>query len=72
MNTDTQWAAWDGVRAYEAEKHEYLQAQIGNPEGKEKPNKKIYDPRMRLRAGERAMVARLLIAFEDLNCMNRN
>ncbi len=72
IDTDTQWAAWDGVRAYEAEKHDYLQAQIGNPEGSEKPNKKIYDPRMWLRAGEQAMVARLLIAFEDLNCINRN
>ena len=72
IDTDTQWAAWDGVRAYEAEKHDYLQGQIGNPEGNEKPNKKIYDPRMWLRAGEEAMVKRLLVAFDDLNCMNRN
>jgi fructose-bisphosphate aldolase class II len=27
---------------------------------------------MWLRAGEVAMVKRLLVAFEDLNCMNRN
>ena len=72
IDTDTQWAAWDGVRAYEAEKHDYLQGQIGNPEGNEKPNKKVYDPRMWLRAGEEAMVKRLLVAFDDLNCMNRN
>jgi len=26
-----QWAAWDGVRKFEAEKHDYLQGQIGNP-----------------------------------------
>ena len=72
IDTDTQWAAWDGVRAYEAEQHDYLQSQIGNPDGDEKPNKKIYDPRMWLRAGEEAMVNRLLAAFEDLNCMDRN
>ena len=72
IDTDTQWAAWDGVRAYEEKQHDYLQGQIGNPEGDEKPNKKVYDPRMWLRAGEEAMVKRLLIAFDDLNCMNRN
>ena len=45
---------------------------VSTPEGDDKPNKKYYDPRKWLRAGEQAMVARLLEAFEDLNCMNRN
>ena len=72
IDTDTQWAYWDGIRAYEAENHDYLQGQIGNPEGEDKPNKKKYDPRVWLRAGETAMVDRLKIAFEDLNCLNRN
>ena len=72
IDTDTQWAAWDGVRAYEAEMHDYLQSQIGNPEGDDKPNKKIYDPRMWLRASEESIVRRMQLAFEDLNCMNRN
>jgi len=36
-----QWAAWDGLRKFEAEKHDYLQGQIGNPEGEDKPNKKV-------------------------------
>ncbi len=70
IDTDTQWAFWDGVRAYEAEKHDYLQGQIGNPEGEDKPNKKIYDPRAWLRKGEESMVARLQKAFEDLNAVN--
>ncbi len=70
IDTDTQWAFWDGVRAYEAEKHDYLQTQIGNPEGEDKPNKKIYDPRAWLRKGEEAMIARLQRAFEDLNAVN--
>jgi fructose-bisphosphate aldolase class II len=72
IDTDTQWAYWDGIRAYEAKNHDYLQGQIGNPEGDEKPNKKKYDPRAWLRAGESAMIDRLKIAFEDLNCLDRN
>jgi fructose-bisphosphate aldolase class II len=70
IDTDTQWAFWDGIRAYEAEHHDYLQGQIGNPEGDAKPNKKYYDPRMSLRAGEEAMAARLCKAAEDLKCVN--
>lgn len=72
IDTDTQWAYWDGVRNYEALNHDYLQGQIGNPEGEDKPNKNYYDPRKFLRAGEESMVARLLQAYEDLNCLNRN
>ena len=70
IDTDTQWAFWDGIRKYEAKYHDYLQGQIGNPEGEEKPNKKYYDPRMSLRAGEEEMAARLCQAAEDLNCVN--
>ncbi|MEY3002425.1 MAG: hypothetical protein RLZZ428_800, partial [Pseudomonadota bacterium] len=72
IDTDTQWAFWDGVRGYEKAKHDYLQGQIGNPEGEDKPNKNYYDPRKWLRAGEEAMVARLEQAFADLNCVGRN
>lgn len=72
IDTDTQWAFWDGVRAYEAAHRPYLQGQLGNPEGEEKPNKKYYDPRKWMREGEKAMVSRLLVAFEDLNALNSN
>ncbi|MBD3788857.1 MAG: class II fructose-bisphosphate aldolase [Campylobacterales bacterium] len=72
IDTDTQWAFWDGVRGYEAKYHDYLQGQIGNPDGEDKPNKNYYDPRKWLRAGEESMVKRLEQAFEDLNCINRN
>jgi len=72
IDTDTQWAFWDGVRGYVAKYHDYLQGQIGNPEGEDKPNKSYYDPRKWLRAGEESMVKRLEQAFEDLNCVNRN
>lgn len=70
IDTDTQWAFWDGIREYEAKYHDYLQGQIGNPEGEDKPNKKYYDPRMALRAGEESMAARLCQAAEDLKCVN--
>jgi len=70
IDTDTQWAFWDGVRAYEAENRDYLQGQIGSPDGDDKPNKKYYDPRMSLRAGEESMAQRLCEAAEDLNCVN--
>jgi len=72
IDTDTQWAFWDGVRSYVAKNHDYLQGQIGNPDGEDKPNKGKYDPRKWLRAGEESMVARLEQAFSDLNCLNRN
>ncbi len=71
IDTDTQWAFWDGIRAYEAANHDYLQAQIGNPEGEDKPNKKKYDPRVWLREGEKSIIERLKSAFEDLNCIDR-
>jgi len=72
IDTDTQWAFWDGVRNYVAKNHDYLQGQIGNPEGEDKPNKSYYDPRKWLRAGEESMVTRLEQAFDDLNCLDRN
>lgn len=72
IDTDMQWAYWDGVRAYEASKRGYLQGQIGNPDGEDKPNKSTYDPRKWLRAAEKSFVDRLKGAFEDLNCINRH
>ncbi|MBN2782686.1 MAG: class II fructose-bisphosphate aldolase [Campylobacterales bacterium] len=72
IDTDTQWATWDGVRAYEAKYHDYLQGQIGNPEGEDKPNKKYYDPRKWLRAGQETLVKRVEVAFSDLNAIDRN
>jgi fructose-bisphosphate aldolase class II len=71
IDTDTQWAFWEGVLGYYRKYEGYLQGQIGNPEGEDKPNKKYYDPRMWLRDGEKSLVERLKIAFADLNCLNR-
>ncbi len=71
IDTDTQWATWKGVRDYYEAKRAYLQGQIGNPDGEDKPNKKYYDPRVWLREGETSMVERLKEAFADLNCLDR-
>lgn len=70
IDTDLQYAFMTGIRDYMKQKEAYLQAQIGNPEGADQPNKKFYDPRVWLREGEKTFVARLKKAFEDLNNVN--
>jgi fructose-bisphosphate aldolase class II len=72
IDTDTQWAFWNGVKEFEKQNHHFLQGQIGNPQGKDKPNKGYYDPRAWLRAGQVSMRDRVKEAFEDLNCIDRN
>ncbi len=70
IDTDTQWATWEGIMNYYKANEGYLQGQIGNPEGDDKPNKKFYDPRVWQRAGELGMVVRLEQAFKELNALN--
>ncbi len=72
IDTDTQWAFWSGIRDYHTGFAGYLQSQIGNPEGNDKPNKKYYDPRKWLRKGEESMRDRLKAAYADLNARDRN
>jgi fructose-bisphosphate aldolase class II len=72
IDTDMQWATWEGIKNYYEAKKGYLQGQIGNPEGDDKPNKKYYDPRAWLRKGEETLVTRLKVAFEDLNNVGKN
>ncbi len=67
IDTDLQWAFLSGVRGYYEANRDYLQTQIGNPEGEDSPNKKYYDPRRWLRVAEESFNARLKQAFEDLN-----
>ena len=72
IDTDTQWAFWEGILNFYKANEAYLQGQIGNPTGDDSPNKKYYDPRVWLRKGEETLVARLKTAFEDLNATNAN
>ncbi len=67
IDTDLQYGFMTGIRDYMSEKSDYLQAQIGNPDGDDIPNKKYYDPRKWMREGELTFKARLKQAFEDLN-----
>lgn len=70
IDTDLQYAYMEGVRKYFDANVAYLQGQIGNPEGAEVPNKKYYDPRVWLRAGEVSFKERMIQAFHDLNNVN--
>lgn len=71
VDTDTQWAYWDGLRLFEKEKRDYLQAQIGNPDGPDKPNKKFYDPRVWIRKAEESMAKRVMVSCEKLSCAGK-
>lgn len=72
IDTDLQWAFWEGILGYYKTNEAYLQGQLGNPKGADQPNKKFYDPRVWLRKGEDTFVARLKQAFVDLNSDNAN
>ncbi|GAX24558.1 fructose-bisphosphate aldolase, class II [Fistulifera solaris] len=68
IDTDTQWAYWDGLRQFEKSNRDFLQGQIGNPNGADKPNKKYYDPRVWIRKAEEAMIARVMVSCDKLGC----
>ena len=70
IDTDLQFAFTEGIRDYMVDNIDYLKTQIGNPDGKDQPNKKSYDPRKWLRLGEQTFKQRLIQAFEDLNNIN--
>ena len=72
IDTDLQWGFTIGTRDYFEKFNEYVKTQIGNPDGKDQPNKKYYDPRKWLREGELTFKSRLIQSFNDLNNINRN
>jgi len=69
IDTDTQWAYWDGLKNFYKKNEGYLQSQVGNPDGDDKPNKKYYDPRVWIRAAEEAMIKRAHQSFEFLGSL---
>jgi fructose-bisphosphate aldolase class II len=71
IDTDCQWAYWQGVLDYYNTKEGFLQGQIGNPNGLDKPNKSAYDPRVWVRKSEEAMIARVMDACSDLGNTNK-
>lgn len=72
IDTDTQWGYWEGIRNFYKAHEGYLQSQVGNPEGDDKPNKKYYDPRVWLREAEKSLIERLKRSYKELNCEGRN
>lgn len=70
VDTDTQWAYWEGILNFYEMNEGYLQGQIGNPKGTDKPNKSYYDPRKWVRESELSMVARVVESCKDLRNMN--
>lgn len=71
IDTDIQWAFWEGVLKYYKKNEGYLQGQLGNPSGDDAPNKKYYDPRVWIREGEVSVKKRLIQAYEELNGINK-
>jgi fructose-bisphosphate aldolase, class II len=72
IDTDLQWAYWQGVKDFYEENSRFLQGQISNPNGPDLPNKKYYDPRVWLRKCEESFGNRLQKSFGELNNINRN
>merc|ERR1719456_383537 len=70
VDTDTQWAYWEGLLKFYQSKEGYMQGQIGNPEGDDKPNKSFYDPRKWVRESEVSMTKRVEEGCKDLNNVN--
>lgn len=71
IDTDIQWAFWEGVHNYYKKNQAYLQSQLGNPTGDDSPNKKYYDGRVWIREGEISIKNRLVQAYEELNGVNK-
>jgi fructose-bisphosphate aldolase class II len=70
VDTDTQWAYWEGILNFYKAKEGYLQGQIGNPDGADKPNKSYYDPRKWVRESEITMCKRVQESCADLKNVN--
>ncbi|MCU4136786.1 class II fructose-bisphosphate aldolase [Buchnera aphidicola (Sitobion miscanthi)] len=70
IDTDIQWAAWEGILKFYKKNKEFLQNQLGNKIDKNKPNKKYYDPRTWIRKSQESMSIRLEKSFKELNSFN--
>ena len=72
VDTDTQWAFWNGIRNYYIKNEDYLQKQVGTSTDPTHPNKKFYDPRVWMREAEKSMVERVKESYKALHSENRN
>jgi fructose-bisphosphate aldolase class II len=67
IDTDAQWASWKGILDFYKKHKSYLHNQLGNPNGKNEPNKKYYDPRTWIRESQVSMSTCLKTVFKKLN-----
>ncbi|QJC31168.1 class II fructose-bisphosphate aldolase [Enterobacteriaceae endosymbiont of Macroplea mutica] len=70
IDTDVQWATWQGILSFYNKNKLYLQKQLGNPKGDNIPNKKYYDPRTWIRESQICVKKRLEKIFKNLNTIN--
>lgn len=70
IDTDMQWATWNGVLNFYKKNKDFLQNQLGNQKDKNQPNKKYYDPRTWIRQSQNSMLIRLEKSFKELNAVN--
>ncbi|XBC44245.1 MAG: class II fructose-bisphosphate aldolase [Buchnera aphidicola (Schlechtendalia peitan)] len=70
IDTDIQWASWKGILGFYKKNKIYLQHQLGNPLGPDKPNKKYYDPRTWIRSSQISVLNYLQKMFKKLNSYN--
>ncbi|WP_343128089.1 class II fructose-bisphosphate aldolase [Buchnera aphidicola (Takecallis taiwana)] len=67
IDTDIQWAAWQGILKYYKKYKVYLQTQLGNPNNRYEPNKKYYDPRTWTKKSQKQISQKLIQIFHTLH-----
>ncbi|ABJ90741.1 class II fructose-bisphosphate aldolase [Buchnera aphidicola] len=70
IDTNMQWNYWKGVLNFYKNNKKFLNTQLGNPLGKNQPNKKYYDPRVWIRYAQKQSIKYLKKIFIQLNSKN--
>ncbi|WP_343192497.1 class II fructose-bisphosphate aldolase [Buchnera aphidicola (Taiwanaphis decaspermi)] len=71
IDTDIQWSIWHGILEYYNKYKPYLKSQLGNPQDKNSPNKKYYDPRVWIRKSQKSILKKMFFLFDIFNSINR-
>ncbi|CAL4322644.1 Fructose-bisphosphate aldolase class 2 [Buchnera aphidicola (Pterocallis alni)] len=70
IDTDIQWASWEGILKYYQNNKKNLQTQLSNINGINIPNKKYYDPRSWIQESKKSISEKLKKIFTICNCYN--
>nr|AAO89071.1 cytosolic class II fructose-1,6-bisphosphate aldolase [Bigelowiella natans] len=72
VDTDTQWAYWDGVHEHYKKNGDRLWKQLGGKDNDDgMPNKKKYDPRVWIREAEKSMAKRVTASLTVLGSVGK-